>query len=523
MKTFSRIVAFAALLTIALCVCLLASLPIATPARAGTQSLPAIIPMMATPPLVAPTGGCPGGTGGSAGYCAVQLNDLPWVRGVLIILRWAQNQPTNGVDLGVESNTTAGSYNYANIDTVIEGYTSQNCGANLPGGAAPCLVALADGSSSSSTTNANIPLYVLDQPWANTAALPWVANSTYPYGWTVTYGGNYYQAQPTTGTCNAGAVPPTTPGTCVWTNFSTSAPPQDMSFSSSFPGTSNSSWPTNGNYNVNSATACGGGQCTDALLQAGFPAMFETPVLQAKINWINNVQLHLAQAPYASQLRYLRNAGGSGGENFPRNSAQLQLITGNSSTAMQNAWVQSVVQLIQGMRAGYPANATFGIETSISGGALGLSNANADSMAAAAVASGVNFGSQGMELSDVTAYQKGNACTDDWCALFTTYNGKTAFFELQMFAESDPSCSTSVSPTGCLTALLWLGAQLRGTEPLYLEIYSQDYRGTYEPTFTDPQWTAGYAPSVSYQQLFQQLFWAGAPAPLGAGLASRTH
>jgi hypothetical protein len=493
-------------------------------ASTSSSKLPAsnVIPMMATPPLVPTTGGCPSGTGGSPGYCAVQANDLPWVRGVVIIMRWAQNQVTNGLDLGVESNTVPGSYSFVNLDTVITGYTSQTCGASLPGGGTPCLVGLVDGSASSATVNANTPLYVFDQPWANAAPNPWVANSTYSYGWTVTYGGNYYQAQPASGTCSAGAVPPTTAGACSWTSFGSTAPPQDASFSSSNPGTTNPNWPVSTTANINSATACGGSACTDTLLQAGFPACWETPCLQAKVNWINNVMTHVANAPYASQVVYLRNSLGSGGENFTRNNTQLQLVCNNSSTCLQNAWVQGVSQIAAGTAAGKPANATFVGMTSISGGALGLTNANADSMAANAVANGLSFGAQGMQYSDLTAFAAGTACTDDWCALFKTYNGRTQLFELQTFAQSDPTCSTGTSSTGCLDKLLPLGAFLRFGEPLYLEIYAQDYRCAYE-TYIDTLCTSGLAPYVTYQQLFQQLFWAGVPTPAGYGVARGSH
>jgi hypothetical protein len=455
----------------------------------------------------------------------VQANDLPWVRGVVIILRWAQNQSTDGSDLGVESNTTAGSYNYTNIETVITGYTSQTCGANLPGGGTPCIVGLIDGASSSASTNSNTPAYIYDQPWANTAPQAWVANSTYAYGQTVKYSSTYYQAQPASGSCSAGATPPTTAGACSWTSFGSTAPPQDATFSSSFPGTTNPNWPTSTTANINSATACGGSQCTDTLLQAGTPAAWETPVVQAKINWINAVMARVASQSYGTQVVYLRNSLGSGGENFTRNNTQMQLVCNNSSTCVQNAWVQAVTQIIAGAAAGKPSTATFALMTSISGGALGLTNAAADSMAAAAVANGINFGAQGMELTDVNAFAAGTTCTDDWCSLFKTYNGQVQYFELQMIAQSDPVCAngTTNSSTGCLPALLPLGSFLRYSETLFLEIYAQDYRCTYEATYTDSLCTSGNAPDIAYQQLFQQLFWAGVPSPPGYGLARGSH
>ncbi len=484
------------------------------PAGAGNISLPAVVILMGLPPMVAPTGGCPGGSGGSSGFCSVQ-SDLPYLQGVMIQIFWAQGQTTNGLDLGIESNTTPGSYQWTNFDTTINNYASQSCGANLAGGAHPCYIALVDGSASNipnGNPNTNTPQYIATQSYANASAPAWTANTTYSENLTVKVGSNFYQ-QNSGATCTDGS---TFGSGCTWANMGSNAPPLNFAFNNGLPGTSNPNWPTLTTANINS-TSCNSAQCTAALLVAGFPAP-ETPVLMAKKAFRTALLAHIKASSYASNVVYLRVCIGEGGENWSRNNTQLQLLVGNNSMRLQNQWLEYLyLSETAAVSVWNSAGVSFPLDGSFEGGQFGLSAGAADTMAGYASQLGIGMGHQGLQTGDLSNYAGGSICTNDWCAIFKTYSN-SRLFEMQTVSQSDPT-NTSGSVLA-LYNLLPFAAQLRGNTTLYLELWQGDLRCAYESGYIDSFCTSGIAPDVAYQQLFAQLE-AGVPAPFGVGLAPR--
>jgi hypothetical protein len=111
-----------------------------------------------------------------------------------------------------------------------------------------------------------------------------------------------------------------------------------------------------------------------------------------------------------------------------------------------------------------------------------------------AKALGFGFGSQGLELSDVTAYNSGRLCGSDWCNQFQTNYGGVPL-ELQTIAASDPS--NAAGGTGSLTVLLPFALKLYTQ---ILEVYVEDLQVAYDPT------SAAYAQyGQAYRQLFDQV------------------
>jgi hypothetical protein len=494
---------------------LLIALIAIAPASGGNISLPPVIVLMGLPPLVAPGGGCPGG-GGSSGFCAVQA-DLPNIPGVMFSVFWAQGQTVNGMDLGIESNATQGSYSWTNFDTMVNNYAGQTCGANLPGGGHPCYVALVDGFDSNvpnNNPNTNVPQYVPTQAWADAAAPAW-APGTYAENMTVLKAGVYYQQ-------NSGATctDVTFGSGCTWANFGPHAAPQNFAFSNGLPGTSNPNWPVNTTANINSATACGGSQCTAALLVAGFAAP-ETPIMIAKQQFRAALLAHIKAASYYSTIQYLRVCIGEGGENWSRNNTQLQLLVGNNSTRLQNQWLE-YLYLNESAAVGQALTAavSFPLDGAFEGGQFGLTAGAADTMASYAAQLGMGMGMQGLQTADINNFASGSSCVNDWCAILQTYPNST-LFEMQTVGQSDPTDTTG--PVKSLVNLIPLFARLRGNTRIYFEAWPGDLRCAYESSYSDANGcTAGLAPVIAYQQLFAQLA-QGVPAPLASALAPRSH
>ena len=104
---------------------------------------------------------------------------------------------------------------------------------------------------------------------------------------------------------------------------------------------------------------------------------------------------------------------------------------------------------------------------------------------------GFGIGSQGLQASDITAFNAGRPCGSDWCHAFQTNFGGVPL-ELQTIAASDPA--NAPGGTGSLTALLPFALSLRTQ---ILEVYVQDLQVAYDPT------SPNYA---QYGQAYRQLF-----------------
>jgi hypothetical protein len=105
---------------------------------------------------------------------------------------------------------------------------------------------------------------------------------------------------------------------------------------------------------------------------------------------------------------------------------------------------------------------------------------------------GFGFGSQGLQLSDISNYNAGQHCSSDWCANFVAYAGQVPL-ELQTIAQSDPT--NAAGGTGSMTVLLPFALSLHTQ---IFEVYIQDLQVAYDPT------SVNYAMySQAYQQAFQ--------------------
>lgn len=123
-----------------------------------------------------------------------------------------------------------------------------------------------------------------------------------------------------------------------------------------------------------------------------------------------------------------------------------------------------------------------------------------DSIAAFAVRSGIGFGSQGLQQSDITAFNAGKPCGVNWCANFQRFVGKVPL-ELQTIAASDPTGAG----TGSLADLLPFGLQLGARN---FEVYWADWLIAYDPGYP------GYAQyHVAYQQALAAVVAAFGKSP----------
>ena len=107
-----------------------------------------------------------------------------------------------------------------------------------------------------------------------------------------------------------------------------------------------------------------------------------------------------------------------------------------------------------------------------------------DYVAPLAVPMHVGFGSQGLELSDITNYPN---CTANWCNLFAQYAGQ-APLELQTLLQSCPDNSCT---TGSLVNLVPFAVSHHAS---VLEIYYQDWLLAFDPSYPgNSEYGAAYA------------------------------
>jgi hypothetical protein len=91
----------------------------------------------------------------------------------------------------------------------------------------------------------------------------------------------------------------------------------------------------------------------------------------------------------------------------------------------------------------------------------------------------IGFGSQGLQISDISNYNGGKACTSNWCSLFGTNYNYAGPLELQTTLQSDPS-PTGSSQTGSLCQLIPFAVNRNAH---ILEIYAWDLLYAYDSNF----------------------------------------
>lgn len=267
---------------------------------------------------------------------------------------------------------------------------------------------------------------------------------------------------------------------------------------------------------ISIACGCGGGSSTPASTGGGSSTPnFTTCSNQQVPNW-RTVALQSSYQAAIQQLishygsnpgiGYIRIGLGRGGEiNLPQGwndttsgSCYANYTTawgytaGADATFTWNAYLQSMVQY-EGTLAS-PKQLLVSI-TPVTGAGITVD----DFIAPIAVASGVSFGSQGLQSSDIANYPN---CGGDWCGLFARYP-KTSVRELQTLAQSCPvgtTCTSSLSTsTGALDPLIPF-AIAHGSNNL--ELYYADWLIAYDPTYASS--VGASSSSATYQAAIQK-------------------
>jgi hypothetical protein len=239
-------------------------------------------------------------------------------------------------------------------------------------------------------------------------------------------------------------------------------------------GSTNTATPTYVMNDLGSAntTTCAG-ESIPNYFAAAFLGPYQAFMAQVIQHYANN-----------SSVGYIRFGLGQGGEIFPVSGMEKDATCFSSFTSWgwtDNSWSNFLTTMIdyeKTMKS--PHQFMIGI-TFVDGPTV------TNTVTAKAVADGIGFGNQGLQLSDVTNYAAGQPCQGNWCALFVQYAGQVPL-QLQTLGPSDP---TNAPSTGSLVNLLPFAASLHTT---VFEIYWEDWLIAYAPTYPGySQYHAAYA------------------------------
>jgi hypothetical protein len=196
-------------------------------------------------------------------------------------------------------------------------------------------------------------------------------------------------------------------------------------------------------------------------------------------------------------LGYIRFGLATGGEAFPPCLHELMSYSGFSTLAQFDAqwesYVTEMTQWQQTVQAEIPSSSGRPVRLMAALNWFGSppQYSVCDFEAKNAVSLGFGFGSQGFSQSDIAAYQSGQPCTSDWCAMFRVYAGQVPL-ELQTAGQSDPT--NAAAGVGSMTVLLPFALSLHTQ---LFEIYLKDLQIAYDPTSPD------YG---QYSQVYQQAY-----------------
>jgi len=211
------------------------------------------------------------------------------------------------------------------------------------------------------------------------------------------------------------------------------------------------------------------------------PNYYAPAFVDAYQAFISHVIQHYASN---SSVGYIRFGLGQGGEIYPVFGMQKDshcFTTFTNWGWTDNSWGNYLMTMLDYEKSlKSPHQLMIGI-TFIDGETV------TNAVTAHAVANGIGFGNQGLQLSDISNYAAGQPCQSNWCALFTQYAGKVPL-QLQTSGQSDPS---NAPPTGSLVNLLPFAANLHTT---VFEIYWEDWLIAYAPDYPGySQYHAAYA------------------------------
>lgn len=203
-----------------------------------------------------------------------------------------------------------------------------------------------------------------------------------------------------------------------------------------------------------------------------------------------------------SRIGYIRVGLGRGGEiNLPQGWNQSSSGScyggysgkwgytvggGSPDSSTWNQYLSTMVGFEGNLHSGKPLLVSI---TPVSG--TSPSTATDDFIAPLAVLSGLSYGNQGLESSDISSFDSGGPCGGDWCHLFESSPPEIA--ELQTLGQSCPANTTCANnlatSTGPLPPLLQFATG--HTNPAVpapandLEIYYEDWLIAYDPDYAN--------------------------------------
>ncbi len=185
-----------------------------------------------------------------------------------------------------------------------------------------------------------------------------------------------------------------------------------------------------------------------------------------------------------SQIGYIRFGLGHGGETYPVSGWNSTTTACGKAFASWGVNVTTWETYLAGMLS-YEAALSSSKQLMVGVTPMGVPNTTVPNyVAPLAVPMRVGFGSQGLELSDITNYPN---CTANWCNLFAQYAGQSPL-ELQTYLQSCPDNSCT---TGSLVNLVPFAVSHHAT---ILEIYYQDWLLAFDPSYPgNSQYGAAYA------------------------------
>ncbi len=190
------------------------------------------------------------------------------------------------------------------------------------------------------------------------------------------------------------------------------------------------------------------------------------------------------------RISYIRFGLGNGGETFPACVFALQKEKGLT----QGIWKNYILKMLD---YEHSLNPTRQIMVGINTWGQPPDNSLARDVAARAAKYGFGVGSQGLQESDIRAYQSGGTCTVDWCHVFDEFAGKIPL-ELQMIRPSRPDGSGPGSWVDLLPFAMKAHAQILEIPlPDWMIAYNGNFRGMgqysgpYRSTFESAASTLG--------------------------------
>jgi hypothetical protein len=198
-------------------------------------------------------------------------------------------------------------------------------------------------------------------------------------------------------------------------------------------------------------------------------------------------------------IGYIRLGISKGGEETPTCATQLGALSGSSTWAQFDAlWESFVTEMTEfqkTVQAGGSSSSGRQVQLMTAlDGQFGTppQHSVADFEAKNAASLGFGFGDQAFNQDDIAAYQSGEPCNSDWCAMFKMYAGQVPL-ELQL-AESGSDPTNAPGGVGSMTVLVPFALSLR-TQVFELTI--NDLQVAYDPT--SPNY-------VQYGQAYRQVY-----------------